>query len=76
MSTLFSPATQGTLTLQNHLAMSPLTRNRAMGNMPNDLMAELLAPNLNKLVVMADYWRTRIVVEYPLRTRWALRYRY
>jgi N-ethylmaleimide reductase len=43
MSKLFSPATLGTLTLQNHLVMSPLTRNRATGNIPNELMAEYYA---------------------------------
>ncbi len=43
MSLLFSPATLGTLTLQNHLAMAPLTRCRAIGNIPNALMAEYYA---------------------------------
>lgn len=43
MTKLFSPATLGTLTLQNHLVMSPLTRNRATGNIPNELMAEYYA---------------------------------
>jgi N-ethylmaleimide reductase len=40
MSQLYSPATLGKLTLQNHLVMSPMTRNRATGNIPNALMAE------------------------------------
>lgn len=40
MSLLFSKATLGPLTLQNHLVMAPLTRSRATGNIPNDLMAE------------------------------------
>lgn len=40
MSQLFSKATLGSLVLQNHLVMSPLTRNRATGNIPNELMAE------------------------------------
>jgi N-ethylmaleimide reductase len=40
MSMLFSPATLGNLTLKNHLVMCPLTRSRAIGNVPNDLMAE------------------------------------
>jgi N-ethylmaleimide reductase len=40
MSQLFSPATLGNLTLQNHLVMAPLTRSRAIGNIPNALMAE------------------------------------
>jgi len=43
MSLLFSKATLGTLTLQNHLVMSPMTRNRAIGNIPNELMAEYYA---------------------------------
>ncbi|MGZ5790400.1 MAG: alkene reductase, partial [Burkholderiaceae bacterium] len=38
MSQLFSPTTLGPLTLQNRLVMSPLTRNRATGNVPNALM--------------------------------------
>lgn len=40
MSRLYSPATLGKLTLQNHLVMSPMTRSRAIGNLPNALMAE------------------------------------
>ncbi|MFT6925531.1 MAG: N-ethylmaleimide reductase [Psychromonas sp.] len=37
---LFSPGKLGSYTLQNHLVMSPMTRNRAIGNVPNDLMVE------------------------------------
>jgi N-ethylmaleimide reductase len=40
MSLLFSPTKLGPLTLKNRVVMSPLTRNRATGNVPNDLMAE------------------------------------
>ena len=43
MSLLFSEAKLGALTLQNHLVMSPMTRNRATGNIPNALMAEYYA---------------------------------
>jgi N-ethylmaleimide reductase len=43
MSQLFSKTTLGTLALQNHLVMAPLTRNRAAGNIPNELMAEYYA---------------------------------
>ncbi|MGB9093958.1 MAG: alkene reductase, partial [Gallionella sp.] len=43
MSLLFSQAKLGALTLQNHLVMSPLTRNRATGNVPNELMVEYYA---------------------------------
>jgi len=40
MSLLFSPTQFGSLTLQNRIAMSPLTRCRAIDNVPNELMAE------------------------------------
>jgi N-ethylmaleimide reductase len=40
MSKLFSKTVVGPLALQNHLVMSPLTRSRATGNIPNALMAE------------------------------------
>lgn len=38
-SKLFTPAKLGNLTLQNHFVMAPLTRSRAIGNIPNALMA-------------------------------------
>jgi N-ethylmaleimide reductase len=40
MSLLYSPTKLGPLALKNRLVMSPLTRNRAPGNVPNALMAE------------------------------------
>jgi N-ethylmaleimide reductase len=40
MSILYSTAVLGPLTLQNHLVMAPMTRNRAIGNIPNTLMME------------------------------------
>lgn len=40
MSLLYSPTRLGPLTLQNRLVISPMTRNRAIGNVPNDLMVE------------------------------------
>lgn len=40
MSKLFSPAKVGSLALQNHLVMCPLTRSRSTGNIPNQLVAE------------------------------------
>jgi N-ethylmaleimide reductase len=36
---LFSPAKIGGIELKNHIVMSPMTRSRAIGNIPNDLMA-------------------------------------
>jgi N-ethylmaleimide reductase len=38
--TAFTPATLGPLTLTNHIAMAPMTRSRALGNLPNEMMAE------------------------------------
>jgi N-ethylmaleimide reductase len=40
MSLLYSPTKIGPLTLQNRLVISPMTRSRAIGNVPNDLMVE------------------------------------
>ena len=39
MSILFSSARLGSMSLQNHLVMAPMTRSRALDNVPNDLMA-------------------------------------
>ncbi len=43
MSILYSKTILGNQTLQNHLVMSPMTRNRAVGNIPNALMMEYYA---------------------------------
>lgn len=40
MTSLFDPITVGALRLPNRIFMSPLTRLRAPGNVPNNLMAE------------------------------------
>ena len=40
MSLLLSPTQFGPLKLQNRIAMSPLTRCRAINNVPNELMAQ------------------------------------
>jgi len=37
---LFSPVKVGAIEIKNHFVMSPMTRCRAIGNVPNDLMAE------------------------------------
>lgn len=38
--TLFTPATLGKLQLKNRIVMAPMTRSRAIGNVPNELMAK------------------------------------
>jgi N-ethylmaleimide reductase len=40
---LFTPVTLGTLTLANRVVMAPMTRSRAVGNVPNALMAKYYA---------------------------------
>lgn len=40
MSLLFSTFQLGSLQLQNRVVMAPMTRNRAIGNVPNELMVE------------------------------------
>jgi N-ethylmaleimide reductase len=40
MSILFTPATLGPIALQNRMVMAPMTRSRAIDNIPNALMAE------------------------------------
>jgi N-ethylmaleimide reductase len=37
---LLNPYTMGTIDLNNRIVMAPMTRSRAIGNIPNDLMAE------------------------------------
>jgi N-ethylmaleimide reductase len=43
MSLLYSPTSLGSINLRNRVVMSPMTRNRATGNVPNDLMREYYA---------------------------------
>ena len=38
--TAFEPHTLGRVTLANHIVMAPMTRSRALGNVPNEKMAE------------------------------------
>jgi N-ethylmaleimide reductase len=40
MNTVLAPYAKGPLKLKNHLVMAPMTRSRAIGNLPNALMAE------------------------------------
>ena len=43
MSLLYSETKLGPFTLQNRMVMSPMTRSRAIGNVPNALMAQYYA---------------------------------
>ncbi len=54
MSLLFSKTTLGKLPLQNHMVMAPLTRSRATGNVPNDLMAEYYAQRAGMGLIISE----------------------
>lgn len=54
MSLLFSNTTLGSLTLQNRLVMSPMTRNRATDNIPNDLMAQYYAQRASAGLIVTE----------------------
>jgi N-ethylmaleimide reductase len=54
MSLLFSKTTLGSLTLQNRLVMSPMTRNRATGNIPNELMAQYYAQRASAGLIITE----------------------
>ena len=54
MSLLFSKTTLGQLALQNRLVMSPMTRNRAIGNIPNELMAEYYAQRASAGLIITE----------------------
>jgi len=54
MTKLFSPATLGPLTLQNHLVMAPMTRSRATGNIPNELMATYYAQRATAGLIITE----------------------
>ena len=54
MSLLFSKTTLGPLTLQNRLVMSPLTRNRATGNVPNELMVEYYSQRASAGLIITE----------------------
>jgi N-ethylmaleimide reductase len=54
MSKLFSSTVVGPLALQNRLVMAPLTRSRAIGNIPNELMAEYYSQRASLGLLIAE----------------------
>ncbi len=51
---LLSPARLGAYQLQNHLVMAPMTRNRALGNVANDLMVEYYAQRATAGLIVTE----------------------
>jgi N-ethylmaleimide reductase len=54
MPSLFSNGVLGPLALQNHLVMSPMTRNRAIDNIPNPLMAQYYAQRASVGLIITE----------------------
>jgi len=54
MSLLFSKTQLGSLTLQNRIVMAPLTRSRAVGNVPNELMAQYYAERASVGLIITE----------------------
>ena len=53
-TTLFTPITLGKLQLKNRIAMAPLTRCRATGNVPNELMVEYYRQRATAGLIIAE----------------------
>jgi N-ethylmaleimide reductase len=51
---LFQPTQLGSLTLKNHIVMAPMTRCRAIGNVPNELMAEYYAQRARAGLIITE----------------------
>jgi len=54
MSLLFSKTSLGALDLANHIVMAPMTRSRAIGNVPNDLMATYYAQRATAGLIVTE----------------------
>ena len=54
MSKLFSPLPLGRITLRNRIVMSPMTRSRAIGNVPNALMAAYYAQRADAGLIITE----------------------
>lgn len=51
---LFSEFKLGQMTLQNRVVMAPMTRSRAIGNIPNELMAEYYAQRTEAGLIITE----------------------
>ncbi len=51
---LFSAGTLGKLTLRNRIVMAPMTRSRAIGNVPNDLMVKYYADRADAGLIITE----------------------
>ena len=51
---LFKPTRLGSVTLKNHLVLSPLTRSRAIVNVPNELMVEYYTQRASAGLIISE----------------------
>lgn len=51
---LFTPYQLGSISLQNRVVMAPLTRNRAIGNVPNEIMANYYQQRAEAGLIIAE----------------------
>lgn len=51
---LFSKAVLGNITLANHVVMAPMTRSRALGNIPNEMIAEYYAQRASAGLIITE----------------------
>ncbi|MFI5610140.1 alkene reductase [Amycolatopsis sp. NPDC051903] len=61
MPSAFDPIKLGELTLPHRVAMSPMTRNRAYGTVPNDLMAEYYAQRASAGLIITEGTQPSVV---------------
>ncbi|MBL8679852.1 MAG: hypothetical protein JNK05_11835 [Myxococcales bacterium] len=53
-SKLFSPTTLGSISLRNRIVMAHMTRSRAIGNVPNELMAEYFGQRASAGLIITE----------------------
>jgi 2,4-dienoyl-CoA reductase-like NADH-dependent reductase (Old Yellow Enzyme family) len=56
---LFEQYSLGDLRLRNRIVMAPMTRNRAVGNLPNDLMVEYYRQRASAGLIITEAWQDR-----------------
>ncbi len=68
MSSPFDPVTVGGLALPHRIAMSPMTRSRAYGQIPNELMAEYYAQRAGAALIITEGTQPSVVGQGYLNT--------
>ena len=51
---LLNPLNKGGITIKNKVAMAPMTRSRAIGNLPNDLIATYYTQRNNAGLIITE----------------------